>query len=252
MDSTIPKNEIDLPDEDDVRAAEVERAFVLRQSRAVSMLKASIPSRFADAKLKSFKVTRDKQKAVLSELCEICRKIEDFCSGSHQLFVWGKIGTGKDHLSIAVAKQAAMKGYSCRWIDAAEWFGRVNDWHTRERAFAEAITPDVIILSDPVCSRRWSESRAEQEKRALRQLANDRWYRNKATWVTVNVSSLHGSEPSSAKSMMIGDTLDRLLDGAAVVHCDWDSHRARRSWNGKAEHNANGSTSGARARHVRS
>ena len=208
-----------------------EQKFAARQHRAIKMFRASIPDRFEGAKLSTFQISSDateatKQRAVTATLCSICHSINAFCSEVNQLFIWGRVGTGKDHLAIAVAKQAALAGYSCRWFDAATLYERVSDWTKREQALSKATAPDIIILSDAVCNRNWSEGK----QLALRRIANDRWNANKATWVTANVTSVFGCDANCAESLMVKDTLDRLLDGAAQVHCDWSSYRATRTW----------------------
>jgi DNA replication protein DnaC len=207
---------------------EVERGFILRQHNAVRMLAASIPARFRDVKVATFAISKEpgeaeRQRVVIDKLCEVCRDIQSFCERRAQLFIWGRVGTGKDHLAISAGKQAAMAGYSCRWVDAATLYESMGSWEARKKALRQAVEPDILILSDAVCNRSWSEAK----QAALRRIANERWVASKATWITANVTNVHGPDPNSAETLMVRDTLSRLLHNATVLHCDWKDWRVK-------------------------
>ena len=214
-----------------IKTTTTERQFNLRQNKAVHMFRSSLPDRFRDVTMDSFQISKQeaekqKQLQVITRLRGIIDRIDEFCSGPYQLFIWGRVGTGKDHLSVSVAKHAGLAGYSARWVDAANLFDNMAQFATKGEAIKRALEPDILILSDAVCNRSWSEAKQS----ALRRIANDRWSKRKATWCTVNVTSVFGNEPNSAESLMVKDTLDRLLDNSAVIHCDWSSYRTKRGW----------------------
>lgn len=192
---------------------------------------AYVPERLAHAKISNFELSDDpivkaKQKAVRNSLVAICQNIDEFCANCHQLFIWGRVGTGKDHFAIAVGREAMRRGYMVRWYDAATLYEAVTDYKKRERQMELLRRYDAIILSDAVCNREWSE----KKQYALRKIVNDRWNRKQATWVTANVTDVYGTGPNTAETLFVRDTLDRLVDGAAIIHCDWPSYRKTRTW----------------------
>jgi DNA replication protein DnaC len=233
--------------EDEQREAAIaERAFVARQRKARDMLARSLPQQHRQSKLANFtfhgtKAEWDRQRHVRDGLVDICRDVRQFVALRGQLFLWGTVGTGKDHLLVACAKAAAMQGITCRFLEGEAFYSDYLVGDDRQAAIGFAVEPHVLVLSDPVSTRQWTEGR----QLALRRLVNARWNLGRPTWVSCNVPSLtsSGSRPRqdfhdrmagkadqslSAEDLFGADTLSRLMDGGVVYECRWPDYRLRR------------------------
>lgn len=176
--------------------------------------------RYRDCYLRTFHVDCDLQKSVLSQLVTICEQIPSFVDSGKQLFLWGSVGTGKDHLIVSVLRAAAMAGYSVRWVEGLTIYetiaGAFSDNTTHTAIYRKLKEPDILCISDPVFSENWSGPKAE----ALRKTVRARYNLGKATWITCNVENLQ-----QADEMFGEDTFDRLQENTVNIECRWESNR---------------------------
>ena len=112
-------------------------------------------------------------------------------------------------------------GKSVGWINGIEWYSRQRDRIAADRSeseeIARLITPDVLIVSDPLPP----DASLTSYQAAMLYQVIDRRYRNmKATWATINVV-----DQKDLARRMTGPIADRILDNATVVQCWWPSHR---------------------------
>ena len=141
------------------------------------------------------------------------------------LFIYGPPGTGKDHLMVALMLHA-IRGHGIRvkWCNGQTLFGDFRDNIDRdvsERALLSKYTnPEVLAISDPVPPKGEISAYASG---MLYRIVDERYRRNKPTWVTVNVS-----KSDDAVKELSGPIYDRLVDGALTVFCNWPSHRQSR------------------------
>lgn len=188
-------------------------------ARYVRQLHEDAP-RYEYEKLSTFQVTFKEQKSVVERLRKICQEIKRFVEERHQLFLWGPIGTGKDHLAVSVLRAAAMAGYSVRWREGLQVYeevaGAFQDEKTHTEIYQRYTKPDVLCISDPVFVKNWSQAKEE----ALRKIIRRRYNEFKPTWVTVNLTNL-----SKADEMFGADTYDRLSEKSCRVQCAWKSRR---------------------------
>lgn len=137
------------------------------------------------------------------------------------LLIYGPVGTGKDHLAVAVCRSLIGQGKTVKRINGPEWFGELRDNIDRDRLEADAlrplVAPDLLLLSDPLPPiGRLSDYQAAM----LYRLVEARYTAGRAMVTTINVA---GRE--EADSRMGAPVWDRLKDGAWVVKCHWPSHR---------------------------
>jgi DNA replication protein DnaC len=133
----------------------------------------------------------------------------------------GPPGTGKDHLMAALMHAALAAGHTVKWASGPRLFARFRDdiggdaeeWRT----VAQYTKPDVFALSDPT----WEQSRLERFQRAkLMEIIDGRYNALKPTWVTLNVAGR-----AEADSLIGAAIVDRLVDGALSLECNWPSYR---------------------------
>jgi len=206
------------------------RAAIAQINRAIRMLGPTLPQPLLAAELENFAMYSNPEDAanqakVLQQLAPIKRNIARFVADRGQLFFWGPVGTGKDHLMISLGKAAARVGVMCRFVDGEGWYNRYLIGDRREAAFAAAMEPQVLLLSDPVFHVQWTEGRQQ----ALRTLVNTRWNKGKQTWVTCNVAALNQDIEGSAVALFGADTFSRLSDRTQFVRANWEDYREKRN-----------------------
>jgi len=214
-------NEIDLSGAEEKLRKEKEFEKIKRERERMAALQKSCPN-LAQATIANYQTDYQEQLDVCKRLCNICENINDFVDGRNQLFMWGTVGTGKDHLTFAVLKVVVRAGYSALWAEGLKIYqgisSAVSDGYSQKAVYQKYIAPDVLCISDPYFKNNWSEAKGDQ----LRKLVRARYDKGKATWVTINADSL-----DSVPRMIGPDVCDRLMERAAVVHCKWPSYRSK-------------------------
>lgn len=115
---------------------------------------------------------------------------ENFSQGSPSLFMLGKTGVGKTHLSLAIAKKAAERGYTAAYgsllnylrIIEKEHFGRSENSETD--TLQVLINTDLLILDDL-----GSEFRTSFSESALYNIINSRINLGLPTIISSNLST---------------------------------------------------------------
>lgn len=141
------------------------------------------------------------------------------------IVLYGRPGTGKDHLLMAAAYEAILiHGWEVKLVSGLNLYQRARDRISDGRSELDFIDeyrmPRILILSDPVPPR--GDTTSYNTDVLYRIL--DRRYRDlKSTWVTLNV--VDGEE---AERRLAGALLDRMKDGALSLECNWPSYRKPR------------------------
>ena len=141
------------------------------------------------------------------------------------IVLFGRPGTGKDHLLMAAAYEAILiHGWEAKLVSGLNLYqgarDRITDGRSEMDFIGEYRKPRILILSDPVPPR--GDASGWNTDVLYRIL--DRRYRDlKSTWVTLNVAD--GQE---AEKRLAGALLDRMKDGALTLECNWPSYRKPR------------------------
>lgn len=192
-----------------------------RVKSALRQLNEQAP-RFRKCRLDTFQVRYKEQQPVIARLTKIVANIDRFVRERNQLFLWGPVGTGKDHLAISVLRAAAERGFCVMWREGVEIYEEVAQAISQDRMHSEVYAiyfkPTVLCISDPVFAENWRETKQD----ALRKLVHRRYNAGKATWITVNLPSL-----DQADERFGADVYDRLTEKTAIIHCSWPSYRER-------------------------
>lgn len=175
--------------------------------------------RFFDCTFDNYIANSASQKRVVKRLSGCSERIDEFVRTGAGLVLWGKIGTGKDHLACALLRSAASACYSARWVEGVSLYEMANrSWGdgNRENMLKQFIYPDCLVISDPVFLRNWSPAKSE----TLAKVVRGRYDKGKPTWITANAKDL-----SQLREMCVPDVYDRLTERAVIEHCDWESYR---------------------------
>ena len=88
----------------------------------------------------------------MEQIYNFCRKYaDDFSLKSGCLLMSGKTGLGKTHFSLAIANEAAQKGYSVGYNSAIEMFMKIEDEHFRQNSneYMKMLADvDLLVIDD--------------------------------------------------------------------------------------------------------
>jgi DNA replication protein DnaC len=177
--------------------------------------------RYANATLDSFEAVDARQRAVVQVLRKYAADLPAQVEAGRGVFLLGPIGTGKDHLQVAIAREAILQGITPKWCNVQRLFAEARDLmdsHDSEDDFVDRLMhPRILILSDvaPPFGNLTSWQAA-----LLYRVVDGRYNHRLTTWTNANIANeTEGAERIGAA------TIDRLADGALVCRCDWPSFR---------------------------
>ena len=165
---------------------------------------------------------RPSQRDVYRAVLDFAERIEERMLTGGGLLLWGRPGTGKDHLLCACMYWAILKhGWWTRWIDGLTLYQRARDMIGQpgsEEDFLRQFTdPTILAISDPVPPKGDTSPYATE----LVQKICDRRYRDcKSTWATMNVV-----DGADAAARMASSIIDRMKDKSLCLECNWPSFR---------------------------
>lgn len=199
-------------------------------------IRQSVGPRYGECCLANFTLSIDKeasskQTQVLAQMSDLIDNMPNAVERGASLFIFGPVGSGKDHLLTAAMIRAARCGYTVRWFNGLDLYGSFRDSMDGEKPESSQLRPlvdaDVLALSDPIPP--VGEVTPFQRSMLFRVI--DRRYRDrKPTWITANVATR-----AEADQRFGAQLVDRITDGALRLQCNWPSHRADRKWtNGPA------------------
>jgi DNA replication protein DnaC len=169
---------------------------------------------------------RPSQRYVFSEVCQFAEQMPDRLAEGGGLVLFGRPGTGKDHLLVACMYWAILRhGWRVNWVDGLNLYQEARDLIGSESSERDMIAkytiPQILAVSDPIPPK--GEASAYATDVVLRIV--DRRYRDlKSTWATFNVHD--GGE---AESRLASPIIDRLRHNSLCLECNWPSFRARRT-----------------------
>lgn len=183
----------------------------------------AIPPRFANCTFDNFTVESPDQKTAL----DACREYADNFQQMHAkgvcMVLRGNVGTGKNHLACAVARQVSeQEGFSSLLLTVAEIIQRIRATWDRQSTETEAeiierfAGVDLLILDE--VGRQYG---TEAERITLFQVIDARYRAMRPTMVISNLL------PGEITEYLGDAAYDRLREnGGRLVNFDWFSHRA--------------------------
>jgi DNA replication protein DnaC len=197
-----------------------------RRQAIADRLKALVESRgerYAGCTLENYRAAEPEQNAAVAALSEFSGEFPRLQrQGEAGLILYGPRGTGKDHLLFALMRNVIQyHGQAVVWVNGMDLFGRIRDRIQRgeeERDLIRGLVkPDVLAISDPLPP---FGALTEFQATMLFRVLDERYSRRRPVWVTVNVANRAEFEERMGVQLV-----DRLIDGALVVYCNWKSYR---------------------------
>lgn len=214
------------PSDDELARRDRERELAARQREINDRLRTLITARgerYAGCTLESYRTSSSEQQAVVAALSEFSEGIGRAArNGEGGLILYGPRGTGKDHLMFALMSHAIRHAdLTVKWVNGMDLLGDIRDriqTGEQESALIRSLAnPDILAISDPLPP---FGSLTEFQATMLFRVIDARYSRRKPLWVTVNVANR-----AEFEERMGAQLVDRLIDGALVVFCNWPSYR---------------------------
>lgn len=202
------------------------QALQERNEQRLASFAESVGKRYADCTLDNYTVTCHAQEKALAALREYAANIVDHVDSGRGVVLFGPAGSGKDHLLVALGKEAIPAGLIVSWRNGRDLAGEFRD-AARSDAFSERHLleeleePEILILSDPIPP---AGGLTAFQADVMFRLVDARYRAMRPIWATLNVTG--GDEADSRMGTQI---VDRLKHDALAIFCDWPSHRKARS-----------------------
>jgi DNA replication protein DnaC len=192
------------------------------RKRHLAEFRESAPHSLASATLATYQAASPIQKEVIKRLKEyLARSVLD---EPQNLVFFGPVGTGKDHLAVAVAAEEINGGSSVVWLNVQDWFGSLRDRIGEEDSVSEhreilrLASPDILVLSEVLPP---FGSAGQYMATMLYRVVEKRTAEGSRTFATLNAAT-----DAEAAERMGRPTWDRLCDNAGKIFCNWPSYRA--------------------------
>lgn len=217
-----------LPPEEATDADEENRRQIVdsaQRARMTTLLKTR-GSRYARCWFSTYQTYCKPQEAVKTQLEAYARDVINRVRLGQNLFLYGPSETGKDHLLMALSRQAILAGINVRWENGLRFYSRLRRAMAENTPDEDVIdnlaSPEVLWLSDPLPPR--NKPLESYRAECLFLLLDERRNRDKPTWVSMNVQDL-----GNAAERIGGSTLNRLTLDGLTLNCNWPRYANRNS-----------------------
>ena len=205
------------------------KALMLRTAMERKLGSALIPKRFAGKTFEGYVATTAEQQKALNTCRRYAAEFSQIAESGRCLLLLGKPGTGKTHLSVAIANEIMARSSATavyRTVGAVLQAIRASYDRTSEQTesqiLSSLISPSLLILDEIGVSK---EKPSDFELTTLFAIINGRYEELRPT---VIVSNLDGQALPAA----IGERcIDRLREGGViVVPFEWESQRGKEAF----------------------
>ena len=185
-----------------------------------ALQRANISPRFTEKSLGNFKIENKNQEQVINGVYQFLAQFES----STGLIFMGKPGTGKSHLSTAIAKEVIYKkGRTAVITTAMKMIRQIkSSWKdestNEETAIRKFITPDLLVIDEIGV-----QFGSDTERLYLTEIINDRYEWMKQTIILTNLTT------EELQHILGERVLDRFKEGGQVLIFDWKSYRGRKA-----------------------
>ena len=209
---------------DDHRTQE-EQACAARSKNWRAFL-AAVGRRYESATLESFEITTPAQREAIDRLRHYADELPKQLNEGNGVVLYGPAGTGKDHVLVGVCRVGALRfGTRVVFCDGLTLFGDVRDAIASSEAEADLVrryvSPPLLLLSDPMPPR---GPLTDFQAGVLLRIIDRRYRACRPTLAALNVK-----DAAEADARLSPQIVDRLKDGALVLHFNWPSHRRKQS-----------------------
>jgi DNA replication protein DnaC len=216
-----------MPDESERLRREVSQ----QRQREWDCFIAQAGERYRKCSLENYKLEAggkfaSQQQAAFDAVKEFASEIALRLTAGQGLVLFGPVGTGKDHLAIAVCREAVKAGMQVRFLNGLGWYGELRDLIDKDADEASMLRdlcrPQVLVISDPLPPKTAKDDGILTAYQAawLYRVADRRNAMGRITIVTLNVK-----DDAEADNRMGTATWDRLCHGSWKIRCAWPTYR---------------------------
>lgn len=188
--------------------------------------RAQFPLRLAHASLAEFDWQALESENLRNKLREYAEHVTDCLDQNLGLFLTGPVGCGKTHLIVGIARIACALGANPLFVSVPEWFQSLRDSYADSRQtnehklLTQLREADLLILDDL-----GAERSSDWVRERLYLVINDRYVRERPTWVTTNLTVEELNATLGERSV------SRLVSDAVVFTLEGDDYRHRQKQN---------------------
>lgn len=207
-------------------AEQASKAMEIRMAMERKLGAALIPKRFAGKTLDGYVAATSEQRKALNTCRRYAAEFKEIAEAGRCLLLLGKPGTGKTHLSVAIANEIMAKSSATavyRTIGSVlqairATYDRTSD-QSESQILASLISPSLLILDEIGVSK---EKPSDFELTTLFAIINGRYEQMRPTVIVSNLEA-------KALPDAIGDRcIDRLREGGVIViPFEWESQRGK-------------------------
>ena len=183
-----------------------------------------IPGRFKQHSFDSFKTDTPEREKKHKQCLEYAEKFEQMEELGRCLIFCGKTGTGKTHLSCAIANHILQKGCTALFMSVVDAVAKIKETfksssdETERQAISWFLNPDLLILDEVGV-----QFGTDAEKMILFRIINKRYEEMKPTILISNLA------PKELNDFVGDRVMDRMKEnGGMILNFDWKSHRDTR------------------------
>jgi DNA replication protein DnaC len=200
--------------------AKYERQHLIK--RCIQNLENNTPKRFKSCGFENYKPVCKEANAALNACLTYAKQFNNVGANGAGLIFCGKLGTGKTHLALSIAREVARTGKECRYVNLLDLIRHVRsswgDSGSNEFEILDKISNYDLLVIDEI----GVQNGTENEKTILFDIINSR-YENMLP--TIIISNLSISEISTLISER---SVDRITEGGGgTLVFDWGSYRQR-------------------------
>lgn len=186
--------------------------------------KAGIQKRFLDCNFDNYVVSGDKQQAVKDRLMVFANNFSKVLELGSSLVLSGGVGTGKTHLSCAIANSIAEKGYTSCFVTVSEIIRAVREasnWSRSGGKSAQQIIDDYTAFDLLIIDEFGVQSDTDSERNIIFDVINNRYAEQKPTMALTNLTS------EDFKKLVGDRAYDRLTHKGTALTLNWESYRSK-------------------------
>lgn len=177
--------------------------------------------RYRACSLENFVASSPRARKVVAALKAYRDDLAANVAAGKGIILTGFVGTGKDHLLASLFDRAIDAGFTLKWTSGARLQARLRDGigsaEDELLLLRQYTAPDILVLSDPMPI---SGELTQYQRTCLYAIIDQRYNDQQPVWCSINAAGR-----AEADERIGAAIVDRLVDGALSLVCDWPSYR---------------------------